>query len=283
MAHVDISSNSRIAKNTLMLFVRMIFLMLINLYASRVILHVLGVVDYGVYNVTGSVVSIFTALNSILSQSSSRFLAFGMGKDDDEGLKRIFGNILFIHVVFAFILLAFGETIGLWFVTTQLQIPPDRVTAALWIYQFSLVSLMVSVISIPYNGAIVAHERMSAFAYISLLDGVLKLLIIFSLIIIPFDKLITYGFLLMLVAVSDQCIYWIYSHKHFRETQTLPLYNKDSIREITAFAGWNALGGGGFHYLYLRTEHCAQYVLWSGGECGTRHCHTGAEHLYAVQ
>lgn len=246
MAHVEISSNSRIAKNTLMLFARMIFLMLINLYASRVILQVLGVVDYGVYNVTGSVVSIFTALNAILSQSSSRFLSFGLGKDDDEGLKRTFGSILFIHVVFAFILLAFGETIGLWFVNTQLQIPPDRVTAALWIYQFSLVSLVISVVSIPYNGAIVAHERMSAFAYISLLDGVLKLLIIFSLLIIPFDKLITYGFLLMLVSALDQCIYWLYSHKHLEETRTLPLYRKESIREITAFAGWNAVGGVAF-------------------------------------
>lgn len=246
MAHVDISSNSRIAKNTLLLFARMIFLMLINLYASRVILQVLGVVDYGVYNVTGSVTAIFAAMNAILSQSSSRFLSFGMGKDDDEGLKRTFGSILFIHVAFALLLFVFGETVGLWFVNTQLQIPPERVTAAFWIYQFSLVSLVISVISIPYNGAIVAHERMSAFAYISLLDGVLKLLIIFSLIIIPFDKLITYGFLLMLVVLFDQCIYWIYSHRHFSETRTFPQYNKKSIHEITAFTGWNALGGVAF-------------------------------------
>ena len=187
----DVSSNNkRIAKNTLLLYVRMLFTMSISLYTSRVVLNTLGVTDYGIYNVVGGVIALLGFLTNSMGAASSRYITYDLGKGNMEMMKRTFGNILSIHFILAGIILLVGETIGLWFVLNKLQIPNDRHVAALWVYQFSVFTSVLSVISVPYNAAIIAHERMKAFAYIGIVDAVLKLAIVYLLLVIPYDKLI---------------------------------------------------------------------------------------------
>lgn len=235
-------SSKRIAKNTLLLYFRMFFMMLVNLYASRVILNTLGVVDFGINNVVGGVIMMLGFLTGSLSAASSRYITYDLGKGDLEVIKKTFGNILSIHFILAGIVLIAGETIGLWFMTTQLQIPQEREIAAFWVYQFSIFSSIFSIISIPYNASIIAHEKMSAFAYISIMDAVLKLLIIFLLVVIPFDKLIVYGALLLCIQLFDDLVYIIYCSKYLSETRTHFSYDKGIFKEIFAFAGWTMNG-----------------------------------------
>ena len=189
-------NNKRIAKNTLLLYVRMLFMMLVSLYTSRVVLNTLGVVDFGVYNVVGGVIAMLGFLTGSLGAASSRYITYDLGIGDMAIMKRTFGNIKSIHYILAGVILLIGETVGLWFVVTKLQIPAERATAAFWVYQFSILSSMLAVISVPYNATIIAHEKMSAFAYISIADAVLKLLIVYLLVVIPYDKLIIYCYLL---------------------------------------------------------------------------------------
>lgn len=210
--------SKRIAKNTLMLYFRMILMMLIGLYTSRVVLQTLGVVDYGINNVVGGVITMLNFLTGSLGGATSRYITYGLGKGDFVKLKQTFGNILTIHYVLAVIVLILGETVGLWFLNTQLQIPAERANAAFWVYQFSILSSMMAVVSVPYNAAVIAHEKMSAFAYMSLLDGALKLVIVFLLVTVPFDKLIVYAFLFFMVQCVDRLIYYCYCKKNFMET-----------------------------------------------------------------
>lgn len=230
--------SKRIAKNTLMLYCRMILMMFIGLYTSRVVLQTLGVVDYGINNVVGGVITMLSFLTGSLGGATSRYITYGLGKGDLEKLKQTFGNILTIHYVLAIIVLVLGETIGLWFLNTQLQIPADRTNAAFWVYQFSILSSMMAVVSVPYNAAVIAHERMSAFAYMSLLDGVLKLLIVYLLLVVPCDKLILYACLFFLIQALDRVIYYIYCRKKFEETHAPCSYDKKMFKEIFAYAGW---------------------------------------------
>ena len=178
------TNNRRIAKNTLLLYFRMLLMIGINLYTSRVILQVLGVEDFGINNVVGGVITMLGFLTGSLAGASSRYITYDLGKGDMEIMKKTFGNILSIHLLLAGLVVVIGETIGLWFMTTQLQIPETRETAAFWVYQFSIISFVLSVISVPYNASIIAHEKMSAFAYISIVDAVLKLLIVYLLLVI---------------------------------------------------------------------------------------------------
>ena len=187
------TNNRRIAKNTLLLYFRMLLMIGINLYTSRVILQVLGVEDFGINNVVGGVITMLGFLTGSLAGASSRYITYDLGKGDMEIMKKTFGNILSIHLLLAGLVVVIGETIGLWFMTTQLQIPETRETAAFWVYQFSIISFVLSVISVPYNASIIAHEKMSAFAYISIVDAVLKLLIVYLLLVISYDKLIVYA------------------------------------------------------------------------------------------
>lgn len=230
--------SKRIAKNTLMLYFRMILMMLIGLYTSRVVLQTLGVVDYGINNVVGGVITMLSFLTGALGGATSRYITYGLGKGDLAQLKQTFGNILTIHYALAVIVLILGETIGLWFLNTVLQIPPDRANAAFWVYQFSILSSMMAVVSVPYNAAVIAHEKMSAFAYMSLLDGILKLVIVFLLVTVPFDKLIVYSFLFFIVQCVDRLIYYYYCKKKFIETHAPCSYDKKMFKEIFAYAGW---------------------------------------------
>lgn len=236
------ANNKRIAKNTLLLYVRMLFMLVINLYTSRVILNTLGVVDYGINNVVGGVITMLGFLTGSLGAASSRYITYDLGKGDMAVMKKTFGNILSIHFILAAIVLVIGETLGLWFMSTQLQIPPEREIAAMWVYQFSIFSSILAVISVPYNATIIAHEKMSAFAYISIADAVLKLLIVYLLVVIPYDKLIIYAILYFCIQAFDRIVYGVYCSRHFEETHTCLRYDSNLFREIFSFAGWTMNG-----------------------------------------
>ena len=214
------TNNRRIAKNTLLLYFRMLLMIGINLYTSRVILQVLGVEDFGINNVVGGVITMLGFLTGSLAGASSRYITYDLGKGDMEIMKKTFGNILSIHLLLAGLVVVIGETIGLWFMTTQLQIPETRETAAFWVYQFSIISFVLSVISVPYNASIIAHEKMSAFAYISIVDAVLKLLIVYLLLVISYDKLIVYAALFCCIQIFDRIVYSNTSVNFYRKIKS---------------------------------------------------------------
>ena len=236
------NNNKRIAKNTLVLYVRMIFLMCVALFTSRVILNTLGVEDYGIYNVVGGIVAMFGFLNGSMSSATQRYITFALGKGDMERLKTVFSTTLQIHALIAIIIVILGETIGLWFLYSEVQIPAERMNAAFWVLQCSIVSMVVMIISVPYNSDIIAHEKMSAFAYISILEAVLKLGIVYLLVISPYDKLIVYAVLLLLVQVLIRFCYSIYCNRHFEETKYRHVWDKALFKEMTSFAGWSLFG-----------------------------------------
>lgn len=236
------ASNKRIAKNTLLLYIRTLFVMLITLYTSRVVLNTLGVTDYGIYNVVGGVILILSFLMTSMGAASSRFITYDLGKGNVANIKKTFGTILTIHIIIAIVILLFGETVGLWFVVNKLQIPADRVNAALWVYQFSIFTSIMSVISVPYNAVIIAHERIKAFAYMGIIDAILKLIIAYLLFITPFDKLIIYAILLFCIQTFDRIVYGWYCTHNFRETRTTIVFNKKQFKEIFRFAVWTMNG-----------------------------------------
>lgn len=240
---IDTSANNRrIAKNTLLLYVRMIVLMLVSLYTSRVVLDALGVEDYGIYNVVGGIVVMFSFLNSAMSSATQRYLTFELGRGNIEQLNKIFVTSVNIHILIAFIVLVLSETIGLWLLYNKMTIPPERMHAAFWVFQFSILSAAVMFISVPYNAAIIAHEKMSAFAYISIVEVILKLLIVYLLFVIPVDKLILYAFLAFCVQVLIRIVYGIYCKVNFKEAKYTFIFDKPLFREMIAFSGWNLWG-----------------------------------------
>lgn len=242
----NISSNKRIARNTVFLYFRSMMTMFISLYTSRVILQVLGVEDYGIYNVVGSFVSLMGFLCGAMSTSTSRYITYALGKGDEKYLKDVFSTTLLAHLLIAAIIVVFGETVGLWFLYNKLIIPADRMIAAMIAYQVSIISIVVYMWSIPYNACIIAHEKMNAFAYISIFEATSKLLIVFALIMIPYDKLIAYSILLFSVQLQIRYIYSWYCKKHFIESKFCFIWNKRLLKEIVSFAGWNLWGSGAY-------------------------------------
>ena len=237
-------NTKRIAKNTLMLYVRMLFSMLVSLYTSRVVLNTLGVEDYGIYNVVGGFVAMFSLISNSLSASVSRFLTFELGRGDMERLKETFSTSLMIHLALAGIVFLLAESIGIWFLNTQMTIPEERLYAANWVFQASVIAFMFGLFSVPYNASITSHERMSTFAYIGILEVVLRLLIVLFIAYVPlgYDKLIAYSLLLVMVSMLLQCIYLWYCRKHFEECRFKPHFNKSFWKEMSSFAGWNFIG-----------------------------------------
>lgn len=242
------ANNKRIAKNTLMLYFRMFITTIVGLYTSRVVLQTLGVTDYGIYNVVGGIISMATFLNSAMVAASQRFLSFELGKGDFERLKLVFCTTINIHASICLIAFVFAETVGLWFVNVELVIPDDRMIAANWVFQASILTFMINVMSVPYNSAIVAHEKMSAFAYISILDVVLKLLIVYMLLLIPHDKLIIYSILMVFVTASIRLCYTLYCKSHFYECTYHFIFDKSLFCELFSFAGWSVIGNLGFSF-----------------------------------
>lgn len=237
-------NTKRIAKNTLMLYGRMLFSMVVSLYTSRVVLNTLGVVDYGIYNAVGGFVAMFSLISSSLSSAVSRFLTFELGRGDQERLNKAFSTSLIIHITLAIVVFIVAETVGVWFVNNKMTIPTDRLYAANWVFQASIFSFMFGLYSVPYNASIVSHERMSAFAYIGILDTTLRLLIVLFIAYSAwqFDKLIAYSVLLVFLSILLQCIYLWYCRVNFEECRLRLSFNKEFWSEISAFAGWNFIG-----------------------------------------
>lgn len=237
-------NNKRIAKNTLMLYFRMIITMVVGLFTSRVVLQTLGVEDYGIYAVVGGIVSMLSFLNGAIVSATQRYLTFELGRGNQEQLSKVFSTSLQIHFLISLVVLLLSETIGLWFLYEKLVIPAERLDAAFWVFQFSIVACVVKIISVPYNAVIVAHEKMSAFAYMSVLDVVLKLLIVYLLYISPWDKLVVYAALLLIVDLLMRWIYVYYCQKYFWESHYSHSIDKPLLKEMCSFSVWSF--GGSF-------------------------------------
>ena len=237
-------SNKRITKNTILLYFRTILIMLITLYMSRVILNALGVEDYGIYNVVGGVVAMFSLLSGSLSNAISRFITFELGRGDIRRLSVIFSTSVNIQLGLSLLIMVLGSAVGGWFLNTQMDIPDGRMMAANWVLYCSLLMFCVNLISIPYNACIIAHERMAAFAYVSILEVSLKLLICYLIVVSPFDKLISYAILLVFVALIIRFVYGIYCNRHFEECRYRPVYDCSLLKQMGSFAGWQFMSNG---------------------------------------
>ena len=220
--------------------------MFASLYTSRVVLEALGVEDFGIYNVVGGVVSVFTVISGALSSAISRFITYELGKGNNSQLNRIFSASVTIQLLLALIVVVGMETIGVWFLNTQMEIPAERLTAANWTLQLSIVTFVINLISVPYNATIIAHEKMSAFAYISILEVMGKLLIAFLIVASPIDRLVFYSILMCLIAVAIRFIYAAYCKRHFKECNYRFVYDKEMLKQMFFFASWNFLGTGAY-------------------------------------
>lgn len=239
----NLENNKRIAKNTLVLYARMMLIMAVTLYTSRIILKVLGIEDFGIYNVVGGIVTILGFLNSSLSGATSRFITFEIGKGKAGDVNRIFRCAVSAHYLFSLLILLLGETIGLWFVLEKMVIPQERMFAALWVYQCSIFTILITIITSPYNALIIAYERMNIFAYISVFESIAKLLIVFFLANIKsYDKLILYAILLLLIQLIIRLFYSIYCLKYFLGINASYLWDKKMFKEIFVYTGWTLNG-----------------------------------------
>ena len=235
-------NTKRIAKNTFLLYVRMLFSVAVSLVTSRLILQVLGVENYGIYNVVGGVVILFTFLNSAMASSTQRFLTFELGCQNWERSRMVFSTSIWIHLLISLSILFLAETVGVWLFYHKLIIPESRMEAAMWVYQLSVCSCIVTIMSVPYNACIIARERMNVFAYISMLDIVLRCVVVLCLYFFPYDKLVVYACLLLLVAVMIRAIYWGYCRSHLPETLLVYRWDRPLFHEMLHFAGWNLFG-----------------------------------------
>lgn len=238
----NLNSNKRIAKNTVFLSIRMVIVLLIGLYTSRVLLQTLGVEDYGVYNVVGGFVSMFAFVNSAMNNGIQRFYNYELGKSGEDGARKVYRCALITQTAIAIIVVVATETFGLWYMYNKMVIPPERFYAAEYIFQFSIISIVLTIMQIPFSAAVTAHERMDFFAIVSIIDVVLKLVIIIILPIIDADHLITYGFLIIIVSVFDFLMYFIYARRNFQELHGGKQLDKSLLKEMVSFSGWNLFG-----------------------------------------
>ena len=220
----------------------MLFTMGVTLFTSRVILQTLGVEDYGIYSVVGGIITMFAFINGGMVSATQRFLTFEIGKGNLPQLKKVFSTSLQIHALISLIIVLLGETVGLWFLYEELVIPAERMTAALWVYQCSIIACVVNIMSVPYNADIIAHEKMSTFAYISIVEVILKLAIVYMLFVTPWDKLTTYAILILTVQLIICFIYTHYCNKHFEESHYHHQIDKPLFKEMISFAGWSFWG-----------------------------------------
>lgn len=235
-------NNKRIAKNTALLYFRMLFLMFIGLYTSRVNLQSLGVDNFGIYNVVGGVVAMFSVLTASLGVAISRDITFELGKGNIEKLNKVFSSAVTIQIIISIVVVIIAELLGVWFLNNKMVIPSDRLYAANWVFQFSIMSFVLTLISVPYNACIIAHERMSAFAYFTIYEAIMKLVVAYTVFITPFDKLITYAALLLFIAFTMRLIYGVYCTKHFTECHYHFVFDKKMLKQMGGFAGWTMIG-----------------------------------------
>ena len=234
--------NKRIAKNAVLLNIRMVFVLCLNLYTTRVTLRALGVEDFGIYNVVCGFVSMFTFLNTSMSNGIQRFFNFELGKRGVDGARKVYVTSLAVQMLLLFAVLLLAETLGLWYLHNKLVIPFERFVAAQWIFQFSIVSFMFIIMQVPYNAAIMAHERMNYYAFISVFDALLKLIIVFLIPFANVDKLILYGFLLTIISLLNLLLAYLYSRMQFEEVRLRPMFDKEMFKSMLFFSGWNVFG-----------------------------------------
>lgn len=237
-------SNKRIAKNTIYLYIRMLITMVVTLYTSRVVLQTLGVDDFGIYNIIGGIVVLFSILNHAMSVASQRFISYEIGKGDKERLRNTFNMSMNCHVIIALILIVLAETVGLWFVNNKLNIPEGRMYATQWVYQFSILTFIIGILRVPYNATIISYEKMSFYAYISIVEVLLKLGVVYLLLVSPIDKLITYSALIFLVSLLCWFGYIIYCRIKFDICKLKLYWNGCMFKELMGFTGWSVLSGG---------------------------------------
>lgn len=242
MTESSTSNNKRIAKNTMFLYMRTFVILIVSLFTSRIVLQALGAEDYGIYNIIGGVVVLFSFLNTALTQATQRFLNFSLGKKDKTATHSVFCMSMNAYLLLSVILFVVAETIGLWFVNTQLNIPVNRMTAALWVYHFSVITFIANLIRIPYNASIIAYEQMDFFAYLSLLEVILKLIIVYLLWISPWDKLIVYALMYTFVTFLITVLYKFYCRHHFDITHYKFIWDKDLFKKLFSFSGWSLFG-----------------------------------------
>ena len=233
------SSNKTIAKNTIFLYFRMMLTMVISLYTSRVILQVLGVDDYGIYQAVGGIVGFLSFVNNALSTGSSRFITFGLGENNPQRLKNIFSTTLTAHICLALIITILAETVGLWFLHNKLVIATDRLGAAEFVFHLSILTAFFTLTQVPYNACIIAHEKMGVYAYVSIIEASLRLLIVYLLCIGEFDKLKMYAVLLCVIQVGFVVFYNIYCIRHFEEAKFRLFFDGKLFKEIVGFSGWS--------------------------------------------
>ena len=237
------NDNKKIAKNTIFLYIRMLVVLGISLYTTRVVLNILGIVDYGIYNIVCGFVSMFAFLNNSLANGVQRFYNFKKGKCSSNEIPDVYSTSLAILAILVMIVFCLLETLGVWYIYNKMIIPAERFEAAFWIFQCSVVSLIFVILQVPYSAAILAFERMDFYAFVSIIDAILKLLIVLILPYSTLDNLVLYGVLSLLVSVSNFILYYCYSKKHFnKELQLKKIKNRKLFKEITTFSGWNVFG-----------------------------------------
>lgn len=220
----------------------MLLLLVISLYTSRLVLKELGITDYGIYNVIGGLITIFSFINGSMAQASQRYITYEVGSGSIYDIRKVFSSCIIIHAALAALIVVLGETIGLWYVYNVAVIPSDRFNAALWVYQCSIVVSVASVISVPYNALLIAHEKMTAFAYITIIEAVAKLIIVWILIVQPFDRLIVYGVLMASLSIMMRIIYGVYCEKTFPGAKLIRKFDFPLVKQMGKFMGWSLLG-----------------------------------------
>lgn len=239
-------SNKRLVKNTLLLYLRTVIIMCVSLYTSRVILEILGIEDYGVYNVVAGFVVMFSVFSASLSNSITRYITFELGRNNLKRLRIVFSMSLNIQIIISFIIIILAELLGVWFLNYRMNIPSDRLFAANLVLQFSLFTFVINLISLPYNALIIAHEKMNVFAYISFLEALLKLGVVWLLLLSSVDKLVFYAFLLAVIALLIRLIYGWYCKRNFSGCHYVLALDKPLLKEMMSFSGWNFFGTGAY-------------------------------------
>lgn len=242
MSHNNISSNKVIARNAILLYIRMAISVVVGLYTGRVVLDVLGTVDYGLYGLVGGIVSMMTFINASMSGATSRFITYELGEGNQKRLAQTFSSAMWVHVVIALIVFILAETVGLWFLNNKLVVPENRMFAAHWVYQLSILSTIVGITQVPYNATLIAHEKMDIYAYMELVNVTLKLLIVFLLQIGNFDKLIFYSSLSFAVTIGIALFYRFYCVHHYSETKVQFKLERDTIKPMLSFSLWDLYG-----------------------------------------
>lgn len=241
----QVTKSKRLAKNTAILYLRTFIVMCISLITSRFTLKLLGIDNFGIYNIVGGTIAMFSIISGALSSSISRFLTFAIGKGDDEHLKKIFSTSLFIQILLGIIVLILGETVGLWFLNNKLNIPLNRLDSANWVLQFSLISFIINLITLPFNAAIIAHERMKAFAYMAVIDSFFKIVLILSLYFVKSDVLRVYSALMLLSTLVMFIFHFAYCRSLFNECSLKISFDSTNFKEMTKFASWTFFGNAG--------------------------------------